>query len=660
MFCKPNQVRLENIRTIIKKEWADSTTETYPYTPHDVTHCKKVEELLIELIPADRMKDLLSEEERFLLIASAWLHDIGMNPDLYRDKKDSNVRNKEKLAKWNKSVRDTHAERSARYVEDKKGELNLTDDECDIIKKMCLLHRQKTYKELEQQPWEISTIRVQLLIAYLRLADALHIPRKDDREFKTFMALGLDPVSRLHWFKSRYVNQVIIHPDKFTIVIVLRKPDPAIYPEKWDEKLKPLKEMLTRIVYDELDPIKDILAKGGVSVYLSIELRSEIDATMSESNVQELKELLNNMELLDTTLTPNAGSVIGTVLKQIELFIDIASPEISIEYLKDYDENILKDIVERRPCHVFLWKVKRMLEDKIKSKESAGKEKDTILSIQETINCWKSKRHQAISELTKTAYHSILKDELPILVYGYSDTIVECIDYYLTEKNNLDIYICEGRTKTEYRYNNRLIYSDGLKYAERFKEVERKNNDKVKRDILEIMRHKYNMDETSLDEELKNCDGEIRKEFDEEMERREKKLKLYYVADSCVSNLFSREIAKKVLFGANGIGNSGMVSHTLGHLAIADMAKLNKIPVYVLAETMKVGDLQVRRELQRSNQWLTTDIKFDYLVSDLINYNPREDIITPDKITAFITEKGSIQPATEIWRYKDDECYALS
>jgi len=27
------------------------------------------------------MKDLLSEEERFLLIASAWLHDIGMNPD---------------------------------------------------------------------------------------------------------------------------------------------------------------------------------------------------------------------------------------------------------------------------------------------------------------------------------------------------------------------------------------------------------------------------------------------------------------------------------------------------------------------------------------------------------------------------------------------------
>ncbi len=293
---------------------------------------------------ADRMKDLLSEEERFLLIASAWLHDIGMNPDLYRDNSNLNIRGKEKLAKWNKSVRDTHAERSVRYVDLNKDSLKLTDDEYDNIKKMCLLHRQKTYKdkELEQQLWE-----------------------------------------------------------------------------------------------------------------------------------------------------------------------------------------------------------------------------------------WK-------------------------------------------------------------------------------------NNDKVKKDILEIIIHKYNMDETSLDEELKNCDGEIRKEFDEEMERKKKKLNLYYVTDSCVSNLFSRQIAKKVLFGANGIGNSGMVSHTLGHLAIADMAKLNNIPVYVLAETMKVGDLQVRRDLQRSNQWLTTDIKFDYLISDLINYNPREDIITPDKITAFITEKGSIQPATEIWRYKDDECYALS
>lgn len=130
MFCKPNQERLENIRNIIKKEWTDSTTETYPYTPHDVAHCQKVEELLYELIPADRMKDLLSEEERFLLIASAWLHDIGMNPDLYKDVNYLDIRRKEKLAKWNKSVRDTHAERSARYVEDNKEKLKLTDDEC--------------------------------------------------------------------------------------------------------------------------------------------------------------------------------------------------------------------------------------------------------------------------------------------------------------------------------------------------------------------------------------------------------------------------------------------------------------------------------------------------------------------------------------------------
>lgn len=481
---------------------------------------------------------------------------------------------------------------------------------------MCKLHRHKAYKELYSEPWIEDDVRRPLLIAYLRLADALHIPqRAEAREFKIYLSFGMGPISRFHWFKSTYAHNIRILPNEFKIIIVLKRP-----PSISMEDMQPLNDLLKREVQDELDSVKDILSKGGISLYLTVECTSTQVLSMSENDERQLKELLRNIELFDPTLTPNASSVIDNALRQIKLFFEPPSePDESIRYLNDYRTKVLADILEKRPCHVFLWKIADMLEEKLKANIS---NEERIDAIEKTINDWKIKRGEALKEIPKIAY-GVLADGLSVLLYGYSHTIVKCIEYYLRDKKkDIKIYICEGRTKTEYRYNNRLVYCDGIRYADELKKVEEKINEELENEGL----------------------------------KERVRIKILCVTDSCASNLFSNfsnHEVSKVLFGANGIGFNGRVSHTLGHLAIADMAARYHIPVYIIADSMKIGYLRERSGLPRGNQWLTTDIGFESKIADFENYNPREDVVPPDRIERIITEKGSIKP-TEVRRYAEN------
>jgi translation initiation factor 2B subunit (eIF-2B alpha/beta/delta family) len=98
------------------------------------------------------------------------------------------------------------------------------------------------------------------------------------------------------------------------------------------------------------------------------------------------------------------------------------------------------------------------------------------------------------------------------------------------------------------------------------------------------------------------------------------------------------------LFGTNGINLKGEVSHGLGHLAIADMSKEHGIPVYVIAESLKIGkdnaEFKRNPKNRRRETWYPTDVLFDD-INESNNHNPREDIVPPNKITGIITERGS-------------------
>ncbi len=68
---------LMTIRNAVEKKYANHHDIALPfYTPHGKEHSEEVENLIHRLIPKERYLKL-KEMERFYLLSSAWLHDVG-------------------------------------------------------------------------------------------------------------------------------------------------------------------------------------------------------------------------------------------------------------------------------------------------------------------------------------------------------------------------------------------------------------------------------------------------------------------------------------------------------------------------------------------------------------------------------------------------------
>lgn len=97
LLTDENTNKLNQICKTVTKIWSKSKPP-YPYTPHDHLHCERVEEKLYQLLKTpDQLT--LSVKEGFLLIASAWLHDVGMNPRVLKSNKPIR-REKERAKLW--------------------------------------------------------------------------------------------------------------------------------------------------------------------------------------------------------------------------------------------------------------------------------------------------------------------------------------------------------------------------------------------------------------------------------------------------------------------------------------------------------------------------------------------------------------------------------
>ena len=71
------KIREEVTRRHEKEKNEDTERKTRFYTPHGIEHCQSVEDNMHKLIPGESY-DNLTERERFYLLASAWVHDLGM------------------------------------------------------------------------------------------------------------------------------------------------------------------------------------------------------------------------------------------------------------------------------------------------------------------------------------------------------------------------------------------------------------------------------------------------------------------------------------------------------------------------------------------------------------------------------------------------------
>jgi translation initiation factor 2B subunit (eIF-2B alpha/beta/delta family) len=584
--------RLEDIRREIAKAWEAGRPIPY-FTPHDQNHSQMVEDLILKALPPDAMRRGLSDNERFILLAAAWFHDVGMNPELF----DTDKRGlpPDKTKEWDRTVRMSHAKRSADYVVKMGPRLGLSRDEINLLEKMARLHRYGAYRDLHQEEWEQRDVRLPLLASYLRLADALHIPRRDEHtSFKIFLALGMDHKAKFHWLKSKYADRVELSPTQSRITLVMRRRR-GYTKDAWKQKTRDLQNLVVREVQDELDAVKDILARGGLAYYHTVEADSDEDATFSANEERELDELLRRMRLFDPTLSPNASSAAGDILKLLTLFSGPGGDEdTAIGLLEDYQQHALQEFLNERPCHVFPRRIAADLQEILEGHGLTPRKR--LTAVRAKIKEWQSKRRKIRDDLPAKAL-DFLKGSAPILVYGLSESVARCLKGLPPQdKRETEVYVCEGRPKTEHRHNNRLVSCDGVRYGEALRAAGfRKEN-------------------------------------------------VILVADACTSHLFSTRPGIRVVFGANGIGRDGRIGHTLGHLTIADAARSYDVPVYVIADTLKIGDLDARPDLMRGNRWLTTDIAWESRVNDMSVLNPREDVVPPDRITAIITERGVVRP----------------
>jgi translation initiation factor 2B subunit (eIF-2B alpha/beta/delta family) len=562
--------RLERIQNHVRELWKEHAGPHW-YTFHDDSHSQRVEEMLYELIPRD-VNSSLEEEEWFYLLASAWLHDVGMIVDLFGRPDPF------------EEVRAEHHRRSVRYIEENRRTLDLDHLETRIITEICKYHRKK--ENISACEPTVRDVRVQLLAAYLRLADALHTDKTRTKQamYELLVASGMPWESRFHWLKSMWVESVKPDPDKMKIVMTVYD-TPAGSPRQG---------LLPRLVEDEireeLDSVHKILVRGKISCFVDVEVLA-FPVPEEEENLVELEQVLGNSELVNLSSASDvANCTIITVLRLSELGPDAYGT------IRDYRKQ-LEEVFEARPCHTLVKKVLNIIEQATPEEHLPEESRATrVKGIEASLKALQDTRSSNITRLAENA-RPLLLDGSSILLFGYSGLVLKALEAVPPAvKKKTQVYVAECRGKSQYTYVNEVRYCDGLKYAVAVKERGFEN--------------------------------------------------VAIVPDICVGTLFAQDRIGKVLFGANGIDRSGRFGHTAGHLAIAELAVRYKVPVYVIADTSKFGDLREAPDLERTVQWLTRDHKVLEILAEtgIRTINPREDIVGPDRVSWLITEEGVFLP----------------
>ncbi len=597
---------------LIKKVWTPFDP-LIPYTVHDERHSEIIEEMLGNLLP-ENVYDHLTPREYFLLIASIWLHDVGMVPHLFDNEKVAPdvIVDDDRQIKRNRENRKIHEERSCRYIKINQDLLGLDRGEASDLITIVKHHRHNAYTKLYQlaptSTFDPGT-RIKLLIAYLRFADALALPLppKEPAEFRIYLAYGLDPDSLYHWFKSKYTEKIEFDHKTGKVTIKIQRPQSGTA-EEWHKKTEPLKRALKTSLQDELDSVRDIIVSNGGPRFYEVECECYGESQMEEKEQQNLEILLNNIELFDEYLTPNSSLLKEKILKQVLVLIEGTDAEAGIVYLRNYLKSVAEDLLEKKRFHINIIKIKEDLTKILRRKIS---DPDKIQEIKAYIKKLESQQGSITLQIAKNFHKHIQKTRknhhnrpLSFLIYAYSDTVVKCLAYFNDqEQKPMNIYVCEGRPKTNYRFNNRLDYSDGIKYSD---------------------------------------------EITNQVKNRVPGFSIKIIPDISASYLFANKEVDYILFGANGIGHSGTVTHSLGHLGIADMAYSSyKVPVIILAESNKIDarvDVKDKKRENRNPHWLTTDILFESRIKGKTEFNPRGDFIPPEKISRIITEKEILRP----------------
>lgn len=504
---------LDKIRDAVAKKYDDPQDIALPfYTPHGKDHCQKVEDLMHRLIPKEKYTDL-EEIERFYLLASAWLHDIGMLRSVSKEAWGEELEPSE--------IRKRHHITAQKHIINKYPAYGVEEIHKSFIAKLCRFHRkQEDINECEEELLVGNKkYRLRLLAAYLRLADALQIDtsRTPASAYAICLAYDIPSEAKLHWIKSKLVAGVNIDAEKHLITVQFQIPnadqlkennvDPVWVRYKIDSIIKHVMDDLR----DELSSVMYILTRAGITYYLDME-KTEAENYIDKQTLNDLLGLVMNYDIL---VAPSASKLLEMILITIANIsgYHVKKDESPLKFSDETDKNkITKDINEflnklginvlaKRSCHLglksLIKKCKKISNDYLPNNLGGFIDQINVL-FQNHHNCRREIRNQAEfffgnliadSNLSVDISDDESEPNINILLFGYSELVIKALcgfrDYLIhkhinpnvkpqslynsdleeTISNRFRIFICEGQAKTQTAPRDRLLYHDGYSFA---------------------------------------------------------------------------------------------------------------------------------------------------------------------------------------------------
>lgn len=602
----------------IKKEvvdiWERSKAKQDWYTPHNADHNEGVERWIKKICePILKLKDheeiYPNPTERFILSTAAWLHDMGMCPEVYKSKEAERLIDQ---LKSNEPVEDKarriHHKISADYITRKYTSFGEKENENEnkilaaATSIVSLYHRKREYilKCPETRVVGEISIRLRLLAALLRLADGLHIGSERCKSIQyQIMMMGPMPwEAQFHWLKSFAVSGIDLNHEKHCITIQVDIPyvtgEESV---QWDRLSNSLGQDLKREIEEELDEINKILAiNGGFPTYWDVKYSVHQIPMGDLDREKQLMDVLQNKEIAHS---PNAGRLFQSVKDEV-LHLLNDSLENVIESVKKFKDDFLRRILEERPCHVALVRIDKLLDAFIDEPDQQGI--DSVKSILSNMDEQIESNKISINALD-SAEGKDLKERLcsakEIYLFAYSVTVEKFLSTFnKTQAENKTLIIGECRPKTSYAFNNVPLYLDGFEYAKLltgkyFKEIQ------IIPDIEIGSRLKMSKKEESV-----------------------------------------------VLLGANGLNIAEKkFGYSAGHLMVCQSAQKLGIPIIVITDSIKIGAFKVKQNLQRETEWFCS---YRPIIEELDKHsivlkNIREDLIEMQDIDWLITNKGCVK-----------------
>lgn len=126
------------------------------------------------------------------------------------------------------------------------------------------------------------------------------------------------------------------------------------------------------------------------------------------------------------------------------------------------------------------------------------------------------------------------------------------------------------------------------------------------------------------------------------------KIDVTLICDNMAADIMKKKLVNKVIVGADRIALNGDTANKIGTYSLALLAKMHKIPFYVVAPLSTVdSNLKNGKRIpieERSPDEIVKGFGKRTAPEDVKVYNPAFDVTPSEYITAIITEKGVIRP----------------